>query len=281
MTSSVEVFAPAKVNLTLHVTGQRPDGYHLLDSLVAFASIGDRIEAHPADELTLALTGPFASDLHAETDNLVLRAARLLAPDRGAAITLKKCLPVASGIGGGSADAAATLRALAALWDLPLPELGLVSALGSDVPVCLEGKPCRMSGVGDQLASIPALPPMDILLVNPRVPVSTPEMFRALSHKSNPPMASALPNWPTPDAFAQWLGQQRNDLQPPAIASEPVVAEVLSALRSVGCLYAGMSGSGATCFGLFPPDRRSVRSAMESQALAGHRNWWMAEGQIL
>ncbi len=282
MTSPVEVFAPAKINLTLHVTGQLPDGYHLLDSLVVFASIGDRIAVRPAEGLSLTIDGPFAKGLSADSDNLVLRAARMLSSDRGAAITLTKHLPLASGIGGGSADAAATLRALAELWGLPLPDDDLVSSLGADVPVCLDHTPCRMSGVGDQLAPVPTLPDMDILLVNPGVPMPTPDVFRALTTKTNPPMAPELPDWPSLVTFADWLGGQRNDLQPPAIKLQPVIADVLEALRSSpGCLYAGMSGSGATCFGLFPPNQLSSGSAIDLKAQSGRPDWWTARSQIL
>ena len=278
---TAEAFAPAKINLTLHVTGQRDDGYHLLDSLVVFADIGDTVSVASADALSLTLAGPEAADLAAEPDNLVLRAARLLAPDRGAALTLTKRLPVASGIGGGSADAAAAIRALAGLWSLPLPAPGELLALGADVPVCLDPAPRRMSGIGELLSAVPPLPEMDIVLVNPRVPVSTPEIFRSLQQKNNPPMSQDLPKWPDREAFISWLEAQRNDLAAPAIRQQPVISEVLEELRASGALFAGMSGSGATCFGLFPPDGQSAKSIAKAGFHLAHPDWWCAHGRIL
>ena len=274
---AIEVFAPAKINLTLHVTGQRDDGYHLLDSLVVFADVGDTVRVTPADRLSLDIDGPEAGGLDAEPDNLVLRAARLLAPDRGAAITLTKRLPVASGIGGGSADAAAGLRALAQLWDMSLPEPEQVLSLGADVPVCLSVMPRRMRGIGEQLDHVPPLPAMDILLVNPRVAVSTPTIFRTLAEKNNPPMERDLPRWRDLPDFAGWLANQRNDLALPAIAQQPVIAEVIDALSEAGALFAGMSGSGATCFGLFSPDHPPAEPVLRRR----HPDWWCARGRVL
>jgi 4-diphosphocytidyl-2-C-methyl-D-erythritol kinase len=274
---AIEAFAPAKINLTLHVTGQRDDGYHLLDSLVVFADVGDTVRVTPADRLSLDIDGPEAGGLDAEPDNLVLRAARLLAPDRGAAITLTKRLPVASGIGGGSADAAAGLRALAQLWDMSLPEPEQVLSLGADVPVCLSVMPRRMRGIGEQLDHVPPLPAMDILLVNPRVAVSTPTIFRTLAEKNNPPMERDLPRWRDLPDFAGWLANQRNDLALPAIAQQPVIAEVIDALSEAGALFAGMSGSGATCFGLFSPDHPPAEPVLRRR----HPDWWCARGRVL
>ncbi|MCE8524705.1 4-(cytidine 5'-diphospho)-2-C-methyl-D-erythritol kinase [Ruegeria pomeroyi] len=274
---AIEVFAPAKINLTLHVTGQRDDGYHLLDSLVVFADVGDTVRVTPADRLSLDIDGPEAGGLDAEPDNLVLRAARLLAPDRGAAITLTKRLPVASGIGGGSADAAAGLRALAQLWDMSLPEPEQVLSLGADVPVCLSVMPRRMRGIGEQLDHVPPLPAMDILLVNPRVAVSTPTIFRTLAEKNNPPMERDLPRWRDLPDFAGWLANQRNDLALPAIAQQPVINEVIDALSEAGALFAGMSGSGATCFGLFSPDHPPAEPVLRRR----HPDWWCARGRVL
>ncbi|MDH3263802.1 MAG: 4-(cytidine 5'-diphospho)-2-C-methyl-D-erythritol kinase, partial [Paracoccaceae bacterium] len=181
-------FAPAKINLALHVTGQRPDGYHLLDSLVVFAPVGDRLTAAPADALSLSVTGPFAEGVAPDETNLVLKAARALGPGRGAAITLEKKLPVASGIGGGSADAAAALRALARLWELPLPGLKAVLALGADVPVCLASRPSRMRGIGEIVEPLPLPVPVNIVLANPGHAVSTPQVFALLSEQRNPPL---------------------------------------------------------------------------------------------
>ena len=274
--TTVEVFAPAKINLTLHVTGQRADGYHLLDSLVVFADIGDTILAEPSDRLGLTLNGPQSGQLTADPDNLVLRAACLMAPDRHAALALTKRLPVASGIGGGSADAAATLRALSRLWDLPLPAADAILTLGADVPVCMDSAPCRMSGIGEILAPVPALPSMGITLVNPGVSVSTPSVFRALASKTNPPMESRLPRWRDLGEFIAWLKTQRNDLQVSAIAHQPVIERTLLALRQAGALHVGMSGSGATCFGLFAPDGSGSQSMHDLPA-----HWWRAYGRVL
>ncbi|HBS50162.1 MAG TPA: 4-(cytidine 5'-diphospho)-2-C-methyl-D-erythritol kinase [Rhodobacteraceae bacterium] len=275
---ATEGFAPAKINLTLHVTGQRPDGYHLLDSLVVFAEVGDSVAAAPAEELSLALDGPEAGGLAAEGDNLVLRAARLLDPQGTAALTLTKRLPVASGIGGGSADAAAALRVLAALWDRPLPSPEAVLSLGADVPVCLAVRPCRMSGVGETLAALPPLPPLDILLVNPRLAVSTPEVFARLARKDNPPMPARLPDWPDAASFAAWLQTQRNDLAAPARALCPEIGAVLAALEALAPLHAGMSGSGATCYALFPPGAAAPAAV---RLRGAHPAWWVAHGPVL
>lgn len=277
-------FAAAKVNLSLHVTGQRPDGYHLLDSLVVFADVGDRVSVAPAPELgpelDLTLVGPAAEGLRAEADNLVLRAARAFGVNAGAAITLEKHLPVASGIGGGSADAAAALRALARLWDLPLPDAAAVLRLGADVPVCLQGRPVRMQGVGEIITPLPALPEGWLLLVNPGVGVSTPAVFRALPRKDNPPMPAALPPFADLAALAGWLAAQRNDLEPPAMALQPVIAQVKAALQAQpGCRIARMSGSGATCFGLFAAKAEAEQAAAAlRQANPG---WWVQAGAML
>ncbi|MBD3679712.1 MAG: 4-(cytidine 5'-diphospho)-2-C-methyl-D-erythritol kinase [Rhodobacteraceae bacterium] len=271
---TVEVFAPAKINLTLHVTGLRDDGYHLLDSLVAFADIGDTIRATEADELGLSIEGPFASALPLSDDNLVLCAARSLGAPRGAVITLTKRLPVASGIGGGSADAAATLLALSRLWGVSLPDEDAVLALGADVPVCLAGQPVRMSGVGEGLSPVPSLPPLHIVLVNPGVSVSTPEVFRALRQKDNAPMPGPFPDWPDAEAFCAWLAAQRNDLELPARTMAPAIGVVLARLEATpGCLLARMSGSGATCFGLYAD--RVGADAAAAEIKARHPDWWV------
>ncbi|MBD0865701.1 MAG: 4-(cytidine 5'-diphospho)-2-C-methyl-D-erythritol kinase [Rhodobacteraceae bacterium] len=227
--TTVDIFAPAKLNLTLHVTGRRADGYHLLDSLVAFADIGDQITVAPCPVLSLTIGGPQAVYLSTGHSNLVLRAANFLGPQRSAAIHLDKQLPVAAGIGGGSADAAATLRALSMLWDVDLPLPEATVDLGADVPVCMIGQTLRMQGVGDQITRLPDLPDMEVVLVNPRIAVSTPDIFRGLAEKSNAPMDQDLPNWNSLDAFTEWLGHQRNDLQALAMEQQPVIADVLAA----------------------------------------------------
>lgn len=276
----VSEFAPAKINLCLHVTGRRADGYHLLDSLVVFAGVGDRVTASPATGLSLAIEGPEGAALSADPDNLVLRAARLMGA--GAALTLWKALPVSSGIGGGSADAAATLRAVARLTGQALPDPAAVLALGADVPVCLQGHPVRMQGVGEVLTPLPALPPLWMVLVNPRVPVGTPQVFAALSRRENPPVppvpASALASAAD---LAAWLSAHtRNDLAAPARQVAPVLAEVQASLEGVpGCLLARMSGSGGTHFGLFVSNAQA-QAAAKSLTLA-HPDWWVEAAPVL
>lgn len=266
-------FAPAKVNLYLRVTGRRADGFHLLDSLAVFAGIGDQVAASPAPALGLTLEGPEAGVLAAEPDNLVLRAAQALATAAerapGAALLLTKRLPVASGIGGGSADAAAALRVLAQLWGIQADLPALAAGLGADVPVCLAGRPARMQGVGELLSEVPALPPCGLLLANPRLPLPTPAVFRARTGGFYP--SATLPEaWPDAPALAAWLRPLGNDLQEAAISLCPAVATVLAAIAAQpGCLLARMSGSGATCFGLF-----ATPAQAESAAAALPSAWW-------
>jgi 4-diphosphocytidyl-2-C-methyl-D-erythritol kinase len=274
--------APAKVNLYLHVTGRRADGYHLLDSLAVFGPAADGLALAPADDLSLALDGPFGAALDAEPDNLVLRAARALAAAAGvparAALVLTKRLPIASGIGGGSADAAAALRGLDRLWGLGLGEArlaALAAPLGADIPVCVASRPARMAGVGERLSAAPAIPGCGLLLVNPGVALATPAVFKARAGGFTPP--ALLPaGWPDAAAMAGDLAALRNDLEAPAIALCPVVAEVLAALRALpGCLLARMSGSGATCFCLFA-DPAAARAA--AAHLPG--GWWRDAGGL-
>lgn len=277
---TAEVFAPAKVNLTLHVTGRRPDGYHRLDSLVVFAGVGDRITAEAADAPALVVTGPRAPAVPDGPENLVSRAAALFDPPVAARLVLEKHLPAASGIGGGSADAAAALRALAALSGRDLPEPASVLRLGADVPVCLAGRPCRMRGIGEQLAPVPALPAFWLVLVNPGVAVPTPAVFRALDRRDNPPMPDPLPDWPDPAALADWLRRQRNDLEGPALALAPEIGTVLRRIGATpGCALARMSGSGATCFGLYAGETAARTAAA---AIAGAElGWWVAAAPVL
>ena len=276
---ATEAFAPAKINLTLHVTGQRADGYHLLDSLVAFVDLGDRITATTAPDLRLAITGPFAASVPAGDDNLVLRAARLMG-GHGAAITLDKVLPPASGIGGGSADAAATLRALSQLWGIPLPQRAAVLALGADVPVCLAGQAVRMTGVGDGLHPLAhPLPDAALVLVNPGIALSTPAVFAALDRHDHAPMPRDMPRLRDVAELAAFLGMMRNDLEPPAIRLAPAIARVKAAISAQsGCRIARMSGSGATCFGLFadPLTAAAAASAIRSAA----PDWWVATAPL-
>ncbi len=270
--------ARAKVNLALHVVGRRADGYHLLDSLVVFADFGDRITVAPGQGLRLTVTGPQGGGLTADADNLCLRAARAMAGP-GAQITLEKHLPVASGIGGGSADAAATLQALARLWRVPLPDAAAVLALGADVPVCLAGRPARMEGVGEVLSLLPPLPAAWLVLVNPGVAVSTPAVFRALERRDNARLPATLPRLATAEELAAFLMMQRNDLEAPAMALAPVIGQVRSALSAQsGCLMARMSGSGATCFGLFPD---ALNAAAAAAALRrAQPGWWVEAAEL-
>jgi 4-diphosphocytidyl-2-C-methyl-D-erythritol kinase len=287
MSTPVAGFAPAKVNLTLRVTGRRTDAYHLLDSLVVFAGVGDRLTVHPASGLSLAVTGPFGIGLVGEGDNLVLRAARRLAEAADivphGALTLEKNLPVASGIGGGSSDAAATLRLLARYWSISLPERTmerLALGLGADVPVCLARRPARMAGIGEVLSPVPALPALGMVLVNPGVACPTAAIFRARAEAGagfSPADAVPADGWGEARSLAAALAGIGNDLEAPAMTVAPVIGEVLAAIRAQpDCLLARMSGSGATCFGLFPDAVAAVRAA---GALAGE-GWWRWGGGL-
>lgn len=282
---AISVFAPGKINLSLHITGRRADGYHLLDSLVVFADVGDRVTVAPAEDLHLTVTGPQAGGLPSGDDNLVMRAARAFseaqAVDKkpGAAITLEKLLPVASGMGGGSADAAATLRALARMWNLGLPDTAAVLALGADVPVCLASRPARMRGIGERMEPLPALPALPAVLINPRVPVSTPAVFKALMRSDNPAMPDKIPAFGNVMDLVRWLADQRNDLQAPAKLLQPVIGEVLQVLETrAGCLLARMSGSGASCFGLFTDAAAAHKAAATLRR--DHPDWWITAAQL-
>ena len=280
--SDVET-APAKVNLFLHVTGKRSDGYHLLDSLVVFAGIADRIAVAPAEDLSLAITGPFAPSLAAEPDNLVLRAARALAAEVGVqtrgALHLDKQIPVGAGIGSGSADAAAALRLLCRVWRLNLTAAVLdriAAGLGADVPVCLRNRPMHMRGVGEILTQAPALPRCGMVLVNPGIPLATVSVFRARSGGFS--AGAVLPGgWATAEEMAAWLSGMANDLEAPAIGLVPAIGDVLHAIAATrGCLLARMSGSGATCFGLFA-DASAAEVAAAELARPG---WWSWGGSL-
>lgn len=281
--------APAKLNLFLKVVGRRDDGYHLLDSLAAFASIGDRIRVRPASELAFSVHGRFAESVPsgpAANENLVVGAARLLAETIGRSpdveIELEKSLPAEAGLGGGSADAAATLRALAALWrvDEADPRFpALATRLGADVPVCLASRTSRMRGIGDELEPAPALAGVPVLLVNPGVPVSTPDVFRAFGGAFSAPLDRFDPPR-EPSALARWLERCGNDLQAPAMSLAPVIGTVIEALGGQpGCLSAHMSGSGATCFGLFGSEEACAAAARRLQS--AEPGWWVRDGRLL
>ena len=265
--------ARAKVNLFLHVVGRRSDGYHLLDSLAVFPGAADVLEVEAADGLSLRVEGPFGAGLEAGPGNLVLRAAAALAQASGraggASLVLDKRLPVASGIGGGSADAAATLRALARLWGVDASSDQLAASLGADVPVCLRSAAARMGGIGELLSPAPSLPPFGVILVNPGAAVSTPAVFRARTGPFRP--AAALPpGWRDAAAMAASLATLANDLETPAMGLCPAIGDALAWLRArPGCLLARMSGSGATCFGLFAPG-----PAMATLTAGVPAGWW-------
>ena len=282
---SVRVAAPAKVNLYLHVVERRSDGYHRLDSLVAFAGIGDTVEVRRAGEISLQLEGPFAQAVPSGADNLAMRAALALARaaevNAGAEIRLTKRLPPASGIGGGSADAAATVRALLRLWDVRLDARTLAAlalGLGADVPVCLAGRAAFVGGIGEELAPAPRLPPASIVLANPGMPVSTPEVFRRRAGPfSQPARFSETPR--DAAALAALLKARGNDLEEPARAICPAIGDAIAALeRQKGALIARMSGSGATCFALFAEAGSATEAAF---ALARtHPGWWVKAGSL-
>lgn len=283
---TITEFGYAKINLALHVTGQRADGYHLLDSLVVFAGIGDHLRATPAAEMSLSVSGPFADGVPTGEDNLVLRAARLVAGEMGVAFSLVKSLPPTSGIGGGSADAAAAIRAVTRLRAMagslkPLsPEDGQkIVALGADVPVCLASHPTRMRGIGEQLDWLPPLPEVHVVLANPRIEVPTPAVFKALAQKENPPLPDQVPAWVDAADMAAWLVGTRNDLQGPALAVAPQIGRVLTELEQLpGALMARMSGSGATCFALFAKENAAQEAA--DHLRAAQPDWWVAAGLI-
>ena len=280
--------APAKVNLTLHICGKRADGYHLLDSLVVFAGVGDLISVVPASDLSLTITGPFGAPLSSEPDNLVLRAARLLAAThnvtQGAAITLEKNLPVASGIGGGSADAAATLRALGQLWSVDpyvIPAADIAAKLGADVPVCLNGAPAFMSGIGEIVAPAPRLPETWIVLVNPGVPLATKTVFGALAGRFHPPMTRTdFAGLDNAQSLARVLATYGNSLMAPAREQLPVIDGVLAVIASTpGNLLARLSGSGPTCFGLYANSSAAMSAAEHIKSV--QPGWWAVAAPIL
>jgi 4-diphosphocytidyl-2-C-methyl-D-erythritol kinase len=286
--------ARAKVNLTLRVVGRRVDGYHDLESVVAFAECADRLTLSPGPQLQLEVTGPFAKACGELSDNLVLKATRLLG-ERVAGLkvgrfTLDKVLPVAAGIGGGSADAAAALRLLARTNGLSIEDPRLIEVTrlaGADVPVCLASRACVMTGIGETLAPL-GLPKLPCVLVNPRVAVATKQVFESLGLRSGElrvgvnDVIEAL-TWPADGASSRdWIGalaSGTNDLESPAIKVQPVIDEVLSALRAAaGARVVRMSGSGATCFAIF--DDAATAQAASEMLEATHPQWWVHAGAL-
>jgi 4-diphosphocytidyl-2-C-methyl-D-erythritol kinase len=268
--------ARAKINLYLHVVGRRGDGYHLMDSLVCFAELGDELTIVPDARLSLTLDGPFAPAL-SSSDNLVLRAARLIDSARGAALRLNKQLPVAAGIGGGSADAAAALVGLSRLWDLAIPDAAKVLALGADLPVCLAPGPSFVGGIGEDIAPSPALPATYLVLANPRRPLPTVEVFRRYAKDSGGRFTRPA-RWDdspaSAAALAQRLAERGNDLTDAAVALVPEIGDLLRAIENApGCLLARLSGSGASCFGLFAASDVAAKAAASLQVV--EKNWWI------
>ncbi|MFK7753885.1 MAG: 4-(cytidine 5'-diphospho)-2-C-methyl-D-erythritol kinase [Sedimentitalea sp.] len=282
--TGVQVFAPAKINLTLHITGQRDDGYHLLDSLVVFADVGDELLVQVGSTISVTTEGPEAALVPADMSNLVLRVAALFKDLPGASFLLTKNLPVASGIGGGSADAAAAFRGMMChhsggetdpmMYDpAKTPMSRSLLDLGADIPVCLQSRPARMAGIGDVLSPVPDMEVLHAVLVNPRVGVPTPSVFRALKSKTNPAMPE-IPQFHGRNHLIDWLGAQRNDLEPPAIELQPEIKRVKRALEAFPtCLLARMSGSGATCFGVFESHdaAQNAQRGLSKQ----YPDWWV------
>ncbi len=281
--------APAKVNLALHVTGRRADGYHDLQSVVVFADVADELSLMPGAADALQVTGPFAAALGAGDANLVVRAVaafRTRWPGRvpgGVAIELRKNLPVAAGLGGGSADAAAALRLLAGLGGPPIPlaELAEVAlGLGADVPSCLVSRPAEIRGVGEIVSALPSFPSMHLVLANPLVPVVTADVFRRLESRTNPPLP-ALPRPLTrPAQLGLWLAETRNDLEPPAIGLVGAIGELIAHVARIeGCMLARMSGSGGTVFGLFGSGAQAHQAAHDLRAR--WPGYWVAAAPVI
>jgi 4-diphosphocytidyl-2-C-methyl-D-erythritol kinase len=286
--------ARAKVNLTLRVNGRRTDGYHDLESVVAFADCADRLTLTPGDELGLKMLGPLAEACGDTSDNLVLKAARLLAERvpgmKVGSFTLDKALPVAAGIGGGSADAAAALRLLARLNGLALDDARLIEVAkltGADVPVCVNSHGCVMTGVGEALEPL-ALPKMPCVMVNPGVPVATRDVFNALGLRNGELRVGVTDvllqeRWPDGEAsLEEWveaLAASSNDLETPALRVQPVIGEVIAALNATnGAWLARMSGSGATCFAIYENTAEAGRAAEKLRR--DHPGWWVHAGTL-
>lgn len=277
------IVAPAKVNLSLHITGKRADGYHLLDSMVVFTEFGDQLEITESETFSLTCSGDYGDLIASNNDNLVMKAARgmqqLDGKKSGLKVQLRKLIPVSAGLGGGSADAAAVIRFLCAQWNIDIDssyvkELAL--SLGADVPVCLSHNPQQMAGIGEMITHLPIMPSLNLLLVNPKVALATADVFTAYQHQNRPtPQA-----WNGKEDLISYLRSCRNDLQPAAMSICPVVQEVLSVLSSLPqCLLARMSGSGASCYGVFASEDAMH---LASKQLAKEKpGWWQAPTRVL
>lgn len=280
----MSALAPAKINLALHVTGQRADGYHLLDTLAVFTQAGDRLVLEPSPSDRFTISGPMAAALDPDEPNLVTRARDLLRaahPFPPVSIHLEKHLPVASGIGGGSSDAAAALRGLDALFGLGLgtSSLAVIALpLGADLPMCLHARPLKAQGIGDAVTLLPSFPALPLVLVNPGVSVSTPAVFKALASRNNAGL-DPLPGFSSIAEVAQWLARQRNDMQDAALALCPAIAETLAALEAESPLLARMSGSGATCLALF--DTADAAGDAAQRLARAHPQWFVQATSML
>lgn len=287
MFKSFTVSAPAKVNLYLHITGRLDNGHHTLESLVAFSSIGDILTIEPADQFSFHIKGPFSQFLGREdpADNLVVRAAQNMAAhvrrDLNMTVTLKKNLPVAAGLGGGSSDAAAILRALVGLWggeDLgPSDFESVFNDLGADLPVCYAATPQHVSGYGERLSPVSLPHNIPVVLVNPGVPCPTGPVFQSREGNYTPWMKGDIPDLKTLNDLASFMQGQRNDLYSPALKIVPDIEKVVKTLENQsGCLVARMSGSGATCFGIFDHKKAADNTALVLQI--NHPDWWVRSG---
>ena len=266
----INSFAAAKVNLALHVRGLKSNGYHELHSLVTFANIGDIIEVRPSNELKLTIEGPFADNVPKDTDNIVIKAAKFLLPDGKAHINLIKNLPVEAGLGGGSADAAATLRSLSKLWNIPIPKTPEV--LGADVPICLLKETAIVQGIGEKITPVSIPSNLHIVLIKPNIGLSTAKVFNNLKNKHNEKMCT-FKGTDSIEEFANYLNKLRNDLLQTSITIVPLLRDIINFLNvQKGNYYTQMSGSGTTCFGLFDDEVSAMRAL--SQAKIKFPNMW-------
>jgi 4-diphosphocytidyl-2-C-methyl-D-erythritol kinase len=289
LTEPQSTLAPAKINLTLRIFGRRVDGFHELESLVAFAPFGDRLTLWPDGSLGLKVSGPMTAGAGPLADNLVLRAARALA-ERIEGVTLGrfallKRLPSGAGLGGGSADAAAALRLIAKANGLRLDDRRIheaARATGADIPVCLDPRPRVMRGIGEILSAPMVLPKLGILIVHPGLALPTGPVFKALDLAPGEQYAKASSPFPkaaSRDALLAWLASEHNDLERAAISIAPQIADVLSAIAGLaGCRLARMSGSGSACFGLFESGRAAAVAA--KRLAAARPSWWVRAGLL-
>jgi 4-diphosphocytidyl-2-C-methyl-D-erythritol kinase len=291
MADTVTVAAAAKVNLALHIVGRRDDGFHLLESLIGFTEIADHITLTASDDISLDVSGPEQKALTDSNDNLIIRAARLVKDHvngtGGAHFALEKHIPVAAGLGGGSADAAATVQGCETLWNItstvPIGDATLAAGLGADVPVCRFGRAAWVWGIGERVTPAPSWPDLWMVLVNPRIPVPTAKVFQAFSGQLKKPeiQSGAGPTWsPSVDDFIEFLASRENSLTDAALSIAPVIAEVLAVISAAPeCLLARMSGSGPTCFGLFASESEAQTAA---KALAGGKPaWWVRATRLV